>query len=164
MDDVASAAGISRRTLFRYFTSKNELPWGDFDHEIAKMRLHLATIPDSVALQDALRNAIVAFNTFPESETPIHRERMRLILTVPSLVAHSTLRYASWRQVIAEFVARRSSVTEDSLDAQLVAWVSLSASLSAYERWLASDEAGLTDLITAAFDKLGDYFGAQTRA
>ena len=26
VDDIAAAAGISRRTLFRYFPSKNDLP------------------------------------------------------------------------------------------------------------------------------------------
>ena len=31
VDDVAQAAGIARRTLFRYYASKNAIPWGDFD-------------------------------------------------------------------------------------------------------------------------------------
>lgn len=28
VEDVALAAGISRRTLFRYYPSKNAIPWG----------------------------------------------------------------------------------------------------------------------------------------
>ena len=35
VDDVAEAAGIARRTLFRYYPSKNALPWGDFDAHLA---------------------------------------------------------------------------------------------------------------------------------
>jgi AcrR family transcriptional regulator len=31
VDDVAAAAGISRRTLFRYYPSKSAIPWGDFE-------------------------------------------------------------------------------------------------------------------------------------
>lgn len=158
MDDIAAAAGIGRRTLFRYFSSKNELPWGDFDHEIEQMRAHLANIPESVPLARALRNAIVDFNRFPESEVIVHRERMRLLLSEPSLVAHSALRYASWRQVIAEFVARRTRLPEGSLDAQIIGWTCLGASISAYEQWLSNERLSLPDLIHSAFDKLELYF------
>ena len=38
VDDVAQAAGIARRTLFRYYPSKNALPWGDFDAHLEHMR------------------------------------------------------------------------------------------------------------------------------
>lgn len=38
VDDVAAAAGISRRTLFRYYASKNAIPWGDFDTHLARLR------------------------------------------------------------------------------------------------------------------------------
>lgn len=158
MDEIALAAGIGRRTLFRYFSSKNELPWGDFEQEIEKMREHLAEIDDSVPLATALRNAIIDFNRFPESEITVHRERMHLLLSVPSLIAHSALRYASWRQVIAEFVARRAGVREDTLDAQIVAWTCLGASISAYELWLSTEDLSLTQLISSAFDKLELYF------
>ncbi|BDZ52122.1 hypothetical protein GCM10025867_43630 [Frondihabitans sucicola] len=45
IDDIASAAGIGRRTFFRYFSSKNDLPWGDFDTMIASMRAYLFALP-----------------------------------------------------------------------------------------------------------------------
>ena len=38
VDDVAQAAGIARRTLFRYYASKNAIPWGDFDTHLAHLR------------------------------------------------------------------------------------------------------------------------------
>jgi AcrR family transcriptional regulator len=38
VDDVAQAAGIARRTLFRYYPSKNAIPWGDFDAHLEHMR------------------------------------------------------------------------------------------------------------------------------
>ena len=37
VDDIVEAAGIGRRTFFRYFRSKNDLPWGDFDQLLRQM-------------------------------------------------------------------------------------------------------------------------------
>ena len=45
VDDVARAAGIARRTLFRYYSSKNAIPWGDFDAHLDHMRNLLDEVP-----------------------------------------------------------------------------------------------------------------------
>ncbi len=34
VDEIAAAAGIGRRTFFRYFKSKNDAVWGDFDTQL----------------------------------------------------------------------------------------------------------------------------------
>ena len=44
VDDVAEAAGIARRTLFRYYPSKNAIPWGDFDAHLQHLRGLLAAV------------------------------------------------------------------------------------------------------------------------
>ena len=67
VDDVAHAAGIARRTLFRYYPSKSALPWGDFDAHLELMRDQLADLDPGVPIGDALRTALLAFNTFDES-------------------------------------------------------------------------------------------------
>lgn len=38
VDDIAAAAGIARRTVFRYYSSKNAIVWGDFDSHLGVMR------------------------------------------------------------------------------------------------------------------------------
>lgn len=159
VDEIAAAAGIGRRTLFRYFPSKNDLLWGDFDAELARMRVHLASMPASVSLVDALAVAIIEFNSFPVEEVPYHRERMRLLLGVPTLVAHSTLRYAEWRLVVSEFAADRLGVPVDAIGPRAIGWVFLGASLSAYEQWLAREEADLLELLEQAFALLSGVFG-----
>ena len=108
IDDIAVAAGIGRRTFFRYFPSKNDVPWGNFENELDRMRCWLAACPPQWPLMDAIRLAIVDFNQVAPADEPWHRRRMQLILGVPVLQAHSTLRYAEWRQVIADFVAERT--------------------------------------------------------
>ncbi len=155
IDEIAAATGIGRRTFFRYFHSKNDLPRGEFDDLVAAMRAHLAAVPDGVPLFAALRDAVLTFNDYPAEELPYHRERMGLLLRVPSLVAHGMLRYAKWRQAIAEFAAERLGQDTGDLAPQMIAWAFLSASLAAYEDWLNNPAADLVAVLGEALDVLG---------
>ena len=109
VDDIAEAAGIARRTLFRYYSSKNEIPWGEFDDHLLELRTLLAGIPPETPMAQALVDALVSFNRVPAEELDNHRRRMSLLLGVPALQAHSMIVYADWRQVIAEAASQRPS-------------------------------------------------------
>ena len=154
VEDIAAAAGISRRTFFRYYASKNDVVWGDFDGLLRGMESWLADTPDDLPLVDALAAAVVRFNAVPPEAVAAHRQRMSLILHVPALQAHSTLRYADWRDVVARFAARRLDEPVDALGPQLVGHVALGAAVAAYERWLRDESADLATLLTRAFDTL----------
>jgi len=150
IDDIASAGGIGRRTFFRYFPSKNDVVWGDFDAELERMRRRLDALPAGTPLMDAIRDAIVDFNRIAPEQVTAHRRRMEYILRVPALQAHSTLRYAAWRQVIADFVARRTGRPPGGLLPQAIAHAMLGVAIAAYEQWLASDDGDLCDLLDTA--------------
>ncbi len=155
VDDVARAAGIARRTLFRYYASKNAIPWGDFDAHLQQLRQLLGRVAPDVPLGAALRAALLSFNTFDESETVRHRQRMRVILQTAELQAYSMTMYAGWREVIAEFVAGRSGARTTDLWPQTVAWLMLGVALSAYEHWLADESVSLPQSLAGAFDVVG---------
>lgn len=155
VDDVAQAAGIARRTLFRYYASKNAIPWGDFDAHLAQLQQLLDNIDPQVRLGAALRAALLAFNTFDESETVRHRRRMRIILETAELQAYSMTMYAGWRAVIAGFVARRLGGKTTNLLPQTIAWTMLGVALSAYENWLGDESVSLPEALGIAFDVVG---------
>jgi TetR/AcrR family transcriptional regulator, regulator of mycofactocin system len=154
LDDIAAAAGIARRTFFGYFSSKNDVVWGDFDALLSGMEEWLTEGDDGRPLLETLTDAVVRFNDLPPGAAPAHRRRMSLILHVPALQAHSTLRYAEWRNVVARFAARRLSQPVDALLPQLIGHVSLGAAVTAYEQWLADESADLGALLTDAFGAL----------
>src|SRR5579875_1026176 len=158
VDDIARAAGIGRRTFFRYFPSKNDVPWGMFELELERMRVRLKACPGDVPLMDAIRLALVDFNTVKPAQVPLHRRRMQLILRVPALLAHSTLRFAAWRDVVAEFVAERTGMRPESLAPQAVAYAVLGVAIAAYEQWLDDDGADLGVLLDSAMRQLGAAF------
>jgi mycofactocin system transcriptional regulator len=152
VDDVAHAAGIARRTLFRYYPTKNAIPWGDFDAHLDLMRDLLDEVPPDVPVSVALRSALLAFNSFDVAETARHRQRMRVILETAALQAHSMTMYAGWRAVVAAFVARRLRVDPTDLVPQTTAWTMLGVALSAYEHWLADESVSLAQSLGDAYD------------
>ena len=107
VDAIAEAAGIGRRTLFRYYPSKNDIPWGQFEAGLAHLRAFLRATPLDIPVHRAVHQAVLDFNHLDEAAIPQHRERMRLLLTTPALQAHSALKYAAWRAVIADYTAER---------------------------------------------------------
>ena len=149
VDDIATAAGIGRRTFFRYYSSKNDVVWGDFEAGLDALRQRLAAEAGRPLLH-ALRVAVLAFNALEPEQTARHRQRMELILRVPALQAHSTLRYRAWREVVAEHAAARLGQAADDLMPQLVAHSCLGAALTAYEQWLQVPAADLVPLLEEA--------------
>ena len=158
VDDVAEAAGISRRTFFRYYPSKNDVVWGDFDDRLRTMAAQLADADPAVPVLEALADVVVAFNALPPEAVAAHRQRMSLILHVPALQAHSALRYAEWRAVVARFVAARTRADEGAPLPQLVGHVALGAAVASYEQWLADPAADLGATMADAFAELRDGF------
>jgi mycofactocin system transcriptional regulator len=158
VDDIAAAAGIGRRTFFRYFASKNDLVWGDFEAELVKLDGLLAAADAAVPMMDALRGAVVEFNRFDPAAVPWHRQRMTLILRVPTLQADSTVRYASWRILVTEFAARRTGRVSSDLLPRLIGHTVLAACIAAYEHWLADEQAVLGDLLDQALRQLAAGF------
>ena len=155
--DIAAAAGISRRTFFRYFASKNDVVWGDFDVLLDGLDDWLSRADPDAPMLETLTTAVVRFNAVPAEAVPAHRARMSLILHVPALQAHSTLRYAAWRGVVARFAARCLVEPVEALGPQLVGHVALGAAVAAYEQWLRDGASELGPLLVTAFRVLQDY-------
>ena len=159
VEDIAAAAGIGRRTFFRYYASKNDAVWGDFDAELEKLRRWFDECSPDVGLMDAVHHAVLTFNRLDRDQVPWHRRRMALILNTPALQAHSTPMYARWRAVIAEFAARRVGAAPEDMVPQLIAYAALGAAVAAYEQWLRDSEAELEPLLDLAMAELSRGFG-----
>ena len=151
LDDIAAGVGIGRRTLFRYFGSKNDMVWGDFDSVLGRLRDELKARPIEVPLMETLRGAVVASNTYPAESQPDLRIRMTLITTVPALQAHSMLRYADWRHVVAEFAAERWGASAHDLAPRGLGYAALAASTAAFTHWVEHPGDDLLKLLDRSY-------------
>lgn len=154
VDEIAAAAGVSRRTFFRYYAAKSEVLWSEFDNEVATIRATLAEAPDDVPVMDAVRRAVIAANHYHAEDVPELRMRMHLISTVPDLAASATIHYDAWERAVAEFAGRRAGQPADSLYPLAVGRTTLAACRAAYERWSARADADLTVYLDAALRAL----------
>lgn len=156
--DIAGAVGIGRRTLFRYFPSKNDMVWGNFETVLHRLRAGLADAPPGEPMIDTLARAAVASNHYEGEALQDLRLRMTLITSVPALQAHSMVRYAEWRQVVAEFVAQRTGQQPHDLTPVLVGHMALGASMAAFVRWVRHPEECLDGHLTTAYRHLAQAF------
>jgi TetR/AcrR family transcriptional regulator, regulator of mycofactocin system len=160
IDDVAAASGISRRTFFRYFATKADAVWGDFDAHVAQLECLLAATDPAQSVLASVCGAYVEVNDYADADLPLLRERMQLILTEPALLAHSQLRYAAVDRVVAEHVARRTGSSPTDLVPRLVAASTRAAATTAFELWLADGKIPLGQRLREAFTQLTDGFPA----
>jgi len=104
---IASAAGISRTTLFSYFPAKRDLMWDEFDAGAERMRASLAG-SGHLPLADALADAMIATARYDASEHDGFAERWRIVRADDELLAATALRTAELSRALIDAVRDRA--------------------------------------------------------
>src|SRR5580698_4936301 len=134
VEQIAAAAGVSRRTFFRYFESKADVLWHEFDGEVLALRAAFAAVPPDVPLMEAIRRAVVGVNSYRAQDVPELRARMSLVGAVPALQASAAPHYDDWERAISEFAAARLGQPATSLYPMAIGRATLAVCRSAYEQ------------------------------
>ncbi|MDT0342469.1 TetR family transcriptional regulator [Streptomyces sp. DSM 44938] len=137
-----AAAGVSRRTFFRYFASKEDVVVQFLGDLGAGMHAGLCDRPAGERPSLALRHAV----SVPLAACGDQSERalsvVQLILRTPALRARFLERQAQWRDGLATELARRLELgAETDLSPQLAAGMALTAFDAVLRRWSGSDGA-----------------------
>jgi AcrR family transcriptional regulator len=110
VDAIASAAGMSKRSFFRYFASKEELVLGKYDLMGDQLVARLDARPDDEDLWTALRRMfddVVAY-TADRSNAARMGEMERIVTTTPALRAAYLHRLDGMQKDIADVVRKRA--------------------------------------------------------
>jgi mycofactocin system transcriptional regulator len=145
IDALAEAAGIGRRTFFRYFSTKADALMADFDQEVERLRAELADSDPSLSVLDAVRVAIVAAHSYHGDDLVQLRQRLQLQNANPALLANAIVHYERWQAVVAEFAGTRLGRPADDLVPQVIARSAFGAAYAGFMSWLAD---GTGDLCT----------------
>lgn len=137
IDQIAASAGVSRRTFFRYFQSKEDViveSLGDVGEELrAALDARPADEPPTMAVRQALSVFEDACAEYPEKVLRL----TKLILHTPALNARYLERQAEWKTDLAASLARRSHASDDDLRPVVTAGVAFAALDVALRAWVA---------------------------
>ncbi|HVV08452.1 TetR family transcriptional regulator [Amycolatopsis sp.] len=148
VDDIARAAGVSRRTFFRYFQTKADVLWVESPAEIGRFRELLADAPPEERYDDALCRAAPAALHHPADQRTWALHRAQLLLSVPSVQEKAAVRHTEWRRIATRFVAARRNTDADDLFAIAAGHAVLAATVAAHEYWIAHPDEELPEIMS----------------
>ena len=154
MDDVAAAAGVSRRSLFRLFPNKAALVWGGLDEFAARFREALRSRPADEPSAVALRAAYRIGATFPDDAVEVTRHRLRVIRANPSLEHVGAATVTALTDEILRYVAERDGVTADDLAVAVRAHTLAAAASAALTWWALHGDGRPEDVLERALTLL----------
>ncbi|MFD9698394.1 TetR/AcrR family transcriptional regulator [Lentzea sp. NPDC059081] len=146
VDQVVAAAGISRRSFFRYFGTKEDIVFGDLAEQGPVILEALKARPDDEPVWDALGHAFSALSTLVDPERGV--TITKLCMTNPSLRAGHLEKHLRWQQVLAPEVERRLGASDApvGLRGEAIVATALACLDAATTAWLAQDGSNLDEL------------------
>lgn len=161
VDEIVLAAGIARRTFFRYFATKEALVSQFFDHFGTHIVEEIeARPPAEPPLEAMLQGALRIHPTGmldPGWAVPLNR----LIARTPALRAAGLDRACEWERDIAAVLARRMGACPGDLAPRLIAGLGMTAVNLGTETWVMSQgTVSQADATRQAFAALGDLMDA----
>jgi AcrR family transcriptional regulator len=137
LDDIAAAAEISRRSLFHYFASKEDLVLAWQDASTDFLVASIAGRPADEPMLLAAENALLSMAQQLESSEAIAIARLKH--GNPALRARDHVKYEKMERAIAAALGKRAKGPSGQLQARLVAMITTGAMRIGGEIWLAQD-------------------------
>jgi AcrR family transcriptional regulator len=164
VDDIAQAAGVSRRSFFRYFASKNDLMAHGMVNYGAALTDAIDACPQTYSLYEVFRETVlrVAQGSVAHPRT---RKIMAIISKYPAARAAELSRFTEVQDLVAKaFVRRCGKCGEDNLTASLLAGLTLQVAGVTVRWWFEQGQPDITDAVDQAFATLGRVLCESTKS
>lgn len=155
MSEIAADAGMSVRTLHRYFPTKADIVWGGLDGALDTLRSALETTDERLSIIGAVTEAMVSVFHEEAEEATFGRARLRVIALTPGLeITHPDV-YRRWREETVAFVARRSGADPADVRPQAAGAAIQTTIMEALAWWaMRNDDVAAADVVAEALSGL----------
>jgi AcrR family transcriptional regulator len=153
IEEIAAAADVAPRTLFRYFPKEEIVFWSEYPPMLAGF---VSARPADEPPVQAVRHGIVdGLTNFYDQDREQQLERLRAAFRTPALQPRMRQQQAHWAGELAEILAHRLGARPDDLEIRAIAAAIAAAVWVATEHWHAQDGQGwLSTLIDRALDSV----------
>jgi AcrR family transcriptional regulator len=152
IDEIVAAAGVSKRTFYRYYVAKEDVLLSEQLRLLDVLRTGLMARPPDEPLLQALRNALGTVGDTFGPDLALIFEKSRLLWSTPSLAARMVRHMLLWQDSLAEMIARRLDIDDpDDLRPPMLAAAVLAALRVISQRWMEDTEGTtLADLVASS--------------
>ncbi|MCA9913104.1 MAG: TetR family transcriptional regulator [Anaerolineae bacterium] len=150
VEEIAQAAGVSRRTFFRYYKSKEEVMVEHLDRDGERLLEELAARPLAEPPLLAIRNALIPAIESGLQEPQLVRDVTRLLRETSTLRRGLMERRNRYEERIAALMVQRLGTTSEDHIPMLLAFLTRALKDTAFNTWYDHE----TDDIPALVDEL----------
>jgi AcrR family transcriptional regulator len=135
LDDIATAADISRRSFFHYFASKEDVVFAWQEESMAALIAAVAARPSDEPILTAAENAITTMVRRIEPGEAIAMACLKR--DNPALQARDQVKYEKLERALTDALSKRAGHRTEKLQARLVAMIAAGAMRIGGELWAA---------------------------
>jgi AcrR family transcriptional regulator len=153
-DQIAESAGVSPRTFFRYFPTKESvLFFGEFDFIDAVSGVYLAQ-PEGISDYEAMANSFALLAPGLKRIKKRYAQYQEAIASSPVLLGRERKNHEANAETVAKVIAERRHLPKPDGECRLLASVGMLLVERALTQWLATPSRAVDDLIRQEFAAL----------